>query len=227
MINFNEFFPDNLYHAYIIESNIEDTHIYLSEFLKDRKIISENTGDLLFKKYDSFNIEDSFFIKKWHSQKNVDDNKVCIIDTKFINNEAEKTLLKILEEPKSNTYFFIILPDSSFVVDTIKSRVQIIKIDKELNKEDDIENFIKLNLKDRFDLIQKMTKETKENSSIIRTNTINFLNNLEKNIYLKFKTSRKKEHIVLLEEILKSKKFLNSPGSSPKMILENIAILLD
>jgi hypothetical protein len=227
MINFDQFFPDNLYHSYIIESDIENTHIHLIDFLKNKNIISQNSGDILFEKYNSFSIDDSQLIRDWHSKKNIDNKRICIIDTKFINNEAEKTLLKILEEPKMNTHFFIILPDASFLLDTIKSRVHIIKVSRELEGDKIAEDFIKLKLSDKFDFIQKMTKETKENSSVVRSNTINLLNSLEAYIYKKFKNDKNKENISLLEELSKSKRFLSVPGSSPKMILENIAIMMD
>ena len=57
------------------------------------------------------------------------DNKACIIwGLEYLNIEAGNKLLKILEEPPKQTYFFLIAKDESKILPTIASRCQIIKL---------------------------------------------------------------------------------------------------
>jgi DNA polymerase III delta prime subunit len=43
--------------------------------------------------------------------------------------------LKIIEEPADNTHMFIVVPDSSALLGTILSRVQVIKTNEKGNKD--------------------------------------------------------------------------------------------
>ena len=130
MINFEDLFPHDLYHSYIIESSDTNTFFHLQKFLEKRGYIDQNSSDILCQSYDSFSISDSHIIKEWHSESGIDSKKrICIINTKFINHDAERTLLKILEEPAVNTHFFVIIPNSLMLLDTIRSRAHIVKIE--------------------------------------------------------------------------------------------------
>src|SRR3989344_8109973 len=133
---FNELFPEDLYHSYVIEGDKETTPNELLKYLEEAGHIENNSPDVICQTYESFNMENSSEIKDWHSKLGVTKGKrVCIIASNFINREAEQTLLKIIEEPAENTHFFLIVPDSSVLLDTIISRTHIIKIDKNQNKE--------------------------------------------------------------------------------------------
>jgi hypothetical protein len=69
--------------------------------------------------------------------------------------------------------------------------------------------------------------ENNEDSGGLRHNSISILEGLEYIIYARFKKSPKdKNNIKILEEISKAKGYLSIPGSSPKMILEHIALVI-
>ena len=236
---FNNIFPENLYHSYVIEGDPEATGIILNKFLIKRGEIKENSPDLLMQFYDSFTIDDSRKIKEWNNEKGItNDKKICILGVKFINHDAERTLLKMIEEPALNTHFFIIIPNSSALLDTLKSRVHIIKLtqvssQKSSDKNDDFaimaKEFVLMNPKDRIDFVSKIIKKYKdeESSSSLRFMAINFINEIEKIIFYKFKKNSKDENtLFILAELQKSREFLNLPGASVKMILENLALVI-
>jgi hypothetical protein len=128
MMDFAKLFPQNLYHSYVIEGDPKITGELLLQFLEKRSDAEKKGGDVLFQVYESFTMDDSGEIKNWHSRKGIGKSKkICIIATKFINREAEQTLLKIIEEPAENTHFFIIVPNASVLLDTIISRTHVIK----------------------------------------------------------------------------------------------------
>ena len=232
MINFENLFPQDLYHSYIVESSDTDTVFQLQKFLEEKGYINKNSSDLLCQSYDSFSISDSHIIKEWHSESGVDSKKrICIIGTKFINHDAERTLLKILEEPAVNTHFFIVIPNSLMLLDTIRSRAHIVKIE---DKKDNLiiknaNEFISLKLKDRIDMIAKIIKDNENNddSGGLRNSATILVNNLEQIFYQKFKENKNDEQIqFVLEELKNSREYLSLPGCSPKMILEHIALVI-
>jgi len=235
---FKNLFPENLYHSYIVEGEPVSTSASLCEFLKNKE---GKDIEILCQNYDSFAIADSELIKEWHSQKSIDGNKkICIIGAKFINHDAERTLLKMIEEPKENTHFFIIVSNSLILLDTIRSRTHIIKPNfienlslknisdnQEMTKE--VENFLKSSLKDRLEIITKIIKshEDEENGGSLRYYSIEFLNEIEKVIYKKWRDKKEDTNLIfILEEIREKRSYLNYPGAGVKMILEHTALVI-
>jgi DNA polymerase III delta prime subunit len=229
---FEKLFPLNLYHSYVIEGEPENTGVLLLEFLKTRGLSEDKNPDLLFQNYESFTIENSSEIKDWHSRSGIgDQRKICILATRFINREAEQTLLKIIEEPKEDTHFFIIIPDSSVLAGTIISRVHVVKTKQPLDADFKkfVQSFILMLPKDRVDKIAVVVKENKneENSGQLRSYATQFVNELEDIYYKKFiKDKNDKQVIYILEELQKSRNYLSTPGASVKMILEHLALVI-
>lgn len=232
---FEKLFPKNLYHSYVIEGEPETTGADLLKFLEARGEAEIKSPDVLFQVYESFTMDDSGEIKDWHSRLGIGKSKkICIIATKFINREAEQALLKIIEEPAINTHFFIIVPDTSLLLDTILSRVHIIKTEEMANKNDidikkDVRDFMSSSPKSRIDKVALIIKENKDedNSGQLRYYATTFVNELESIIYQKFKKDRNDKKIqFILSELQKSRGYLSTPGASVKMILEHLALVI-
>ena len=222
-------FPEKLNHSYVIEGDRDDISIEVFNFIKER--YGKDT-EVLFQTYEAFKINDSRVIHEWNLNKTVENKKrFCIIASKYINHEAERTLLKIIEEPNENTHFFIIVPNSLALLDTILSRVHIVKPQRD-NKDGEIKNeaekFIKMKIKDRFDFVGKVVKSYEDSDgATLRFYVTIFLNFIERFFYKKLKEKKDTKILEILEEINDKRKYLSQPGSSPKMILEHIAIMLE
>lgn len=231
---FEKLFPQNLYHSYAVEGDPVETAEALLSFLEIRGEIEKSSSDLLFQNYESLSMDDIPQIKNWHNRLGLGKGKkICILATKFINREAEQALLKIIEEPTEKTHFFIIVPDSSLLLPTILSRVHVVKT--KLLKEDNsnikeaAKFFLAYSLKDRIDHVALIVKNNKEveNSGALRHYATSLVNELEAQIYLKFKKNKKDENLqFILEELAKSRGYLSTPGASVKMILEHLALIL-
>lgn len=232
MSDFTKLFPSVLYHSYVIEGDFDSNLDDILDFLVYKKYIKKNSNDLYFKKYEALTIPDSRDIKDWHSKMCVDDGiKACIIGAKFINHEAGQSLLKIIEEPKDKTHFFIVVPDVSILLPTILSRVHVIKIKKEssLNIKKEVVDFIKLSKKDRIDKIAFFIKENKDedSSGALRYFATCFVNELEAIFYKEFKKDIKnKDTRFVLEELQKARGYLSTKGAGVKMILEHLALVI-
>lgn len=227
MNNLEELFPENLYHTYIIEGEIDFTVPLLREFL-----LSRGHKDFLQENYDSFTIADSAKIKQWHSEMATTNGKrICILSTKFINREAERALLKMLEEPAIDTHFFIVVPNTNLLLDTIRSRAHIIRLN---NNENNLQlknakTFLSTSIDQRLDIVAKMIEESKdeETSGGIRYRATDLINGLEQLFHEKFKNDKNNNEIqFILKELEKSRDYLSISGSSVKMILEHIALVL-
>jgi hypothetical protein len=232
MINFNQIFPKNLYHSYVIEDKPEEIVYLLRAYLEEEGHINKQSPDALLNLYESFSIQDSQKIKEWYYNMPTDGKKkICIIGAKFINREAEQTLLKIIEEPTPNTHFFIVVPDASLLLGTILSRVHLIKNLEKNNDFDDkiANNFIKSSPDARIEIVANIIKEFKDydNSGSLRFRAVSLINGLERILYKKWKDDVNNENNrFIMNELASSRSYLSIPGASVKMILEHIALVL-
>ena len=232
MNSLQNLFPKELYHSYIVEGDPESLAISLRALLEERGDINAHSSEVLCQTYDAFTIDDSRKIKEWHSEKGDSEHKrICIIGTKFINHDAERTLLKIIEEPQVGTHFFIIVPNSLILLDTILSRAHLVKAHSEANPVlvKDAQLFYKSKPKDRIELVAELIEEHKdsEGSGSLRFSAISLVNDLEKIVYDKFKNDNKNVEIKFaLGELAKARDYLSLPGASVKMILEHISLVL-
>ena len=231
MKDFKDLFPNNLYHSYIIEADPLVTPELLKTFFEDRGDIEKSSRDVLCQTYNSFDVKDSARIKEWHSEKSISGKRLCIIGTKFINHDAGRTLLKMIEEPADDTHFFIVVPNSNILLDTILSRAHLIKINKtedKLNKKN-VEEFLNSLPKDRIETVASLIEDHKkdEDSGGIRYSAIELVNELERIIYKKWQENKKDKDLQFsLDELSKARDYLSLPGSSTKMILEHIALVI-
>lgn len=73
-------------------------------------------------------VEQTRQIQDWISFKSLRKSRVVIInDAEKLNPQSANSLLKTLEEPPPDTYFFLIAPSQSSVLTTIRSRSQILR----------------------------------------------------------------------------------------------------
>jgi len=208
-------FPKDLYHSYIVEGDPETTSQDILELLINRKEVKVDSPDIYVEQYDSFTIEDSRKIKKWHNEMKVTGGKrVCIIGTNFINHDAEQALLKIIEEPAEDTHIFIVVPNSLLLLDTILSRAHTVSTISSKDKKvlDLAQKFISFSKKERIDFIASQIKKDKNKitNSQQRMNAILLINELENIIFQQFKKDLKNKELQFIfkritrkEELLK------------------------
>jgi hypothetical protein len=223
--------PLELYHSYVVETGTVDTVETLCVVLEQRGNIEHASPDVLCQTYDAFTIADSREIKDWHRSKGLTSGKkVCIISAKFINNEAQQSLLKIIEEPHEGTHFFLLIPHASTLLDTIRSRVHIITAPTEAGAPTTrAVAFLKASAKDRLDSIARIIEayKTTDNSGALRHEATELLAEIELAIYSTIKKNIRDPHTqFVLGELSKGRKYLSTSGASAKMILEHIALVI-
>ncbi|MBQ8840686.1 MAG: hypothetical protein IJ004_05155 [Clostridia bacterium] len=110
-----------------------------------QKILSDNCTDVRF--FDAFKIDDVRKIKEnLYDSATECEYKIYILnDVQKMNIKAQNALLISLEEPPPHVLFFLLTTDSSYLVETIRSRAQILRT-KPLDK-DTIFNYVRKNCK--------------------------------------------------------------------------------
>ena len=226
---FETLFPEHLYQSYVIYGDPVKTPDTLLEFLKNKNYITPTSQDVFCRWYESLTVADCKDIKDWHSRKGLDDSsRMCIVSTKFINREAEQSLLKMLEEPGLRTHFFIIVPSSLILLDTIVSRVHVVHAEPTFDESEAI-NFMKLSKKDRIDHIARMIKghESDETSGGLRHSAIGMINSIERVLHADLQKKYTDMNMqFVLTELAHARRYLSKSGASVKMILEHIALVV-
>src|SRR6185369_2596982 len=144
--------------------------------------------------------------------------------------EAQNSLLKMFEEPAENTHFFLIIPDVNSLLPTLVSRFYLIKNKGADAIEDEAEAFINMPLQRRIDFIKALLpkKDEEDSEAIAESNNskaLKFLNSLESSLHRKF-ASKTAFDTGIFEHFFKVREFLRMPGSSPKTLMESVALII-
>ena len=174
--------------------------------------------------FEKFSIENA---RDFINENNLvnENKKIIAIYAKEIPSDAQNALLKITEEPVANTHIFFVIPDIANILPTLRSRAQVLVLEGGEESDKDAQNFLNLKLTEKFEWIVKFIKKNKEegeSSTLVRTETKKLLESIERILY----KDRAKMNSEIFETIFKFKSYLATPGASPKMILEHVAIML-
>lgn len=145
-----------------------------------------------------------------------DEKRVVFLSFTQITSEAQNTFLKLLEEPPSNTYFFLITPNGSMLLDTVRSRC----IDLSLFTEEEnvaAKNFLSLSIKERLEKSKELLEDKQQINS--------FFYDLEREIDSLTDKSKYAKHD-LRKILFESKKGIETQSSVSKYFLERLALTL-
>jgi hypothetical protein len=212
------------HHAYVVAGQRESlVPLLLDMFLNKFGIVINSNPDFSVIDFETLGIDESRKIKEMQSMKSLGASKrIFIISTNGITVQAQNAMLKMFEEPTENTHFFIIVPSTSFFIETLLSRMVVLesdledKSDKALNAKD----FLKMAYPERLKMVEKFLKvfkDNKEGKSVAN----NFFSEVE--VILAKDLKKNKE---ALEKLLEIKKYVFDTSSSLKILLETLALTL-
>lgn len=223
------FIKDNfLHHAYCIVGNPVDVIAELETFLFDNlKFSIHENQDFWYGEYDVMDIEDSRKIKDLHQNRPVvSDRKVFVINTNFITEKAQNSMLKLFEEPSGDTHFFLIIPTIEKIIPTLRSRMIIVTHGEKGASIINVKNFLKAPVGERLEMIKKlMTSISDEEES--KMEVVKFINSIEtelkKNIdFLK----ADKKYVSIFENLENIRQYAGEQSPSLKMLLEHLALTI-
>lgn len=207
---------ENLHHTNICIGNrteiITDIDLLISRVAPESSHIER-----LVYEYDKFLIADARHIFTIHLHKTAKDAmQIICIAFNSTNTESQNSLLKMLEEPRTNTYFFIIIPTKKIILDTVLSRSQVFEYKREIEISEATQKFVKSSAAKRLETVKKMVDDLKA-EKITKQTIVEFIEEIEKHTHQKGNTQ-------LLKRILDIKEYLKDQGASVKQLLEYIAV---
>lgn len=219
-----------LHHAHIIEGAYDAVAPELVIALaKNLNIEAKGNPDLMNRFYETLGIDEARELKDAQTRAGFDGaRKIFIIGAESFTHQAQNALLKTFEEPTLGTHFFIILPRKEMLLPTLLSRVLVVSGNRAVTDEakESAEKFLDATLEGRFVIAKKMA-EKKPGEVVDRELFRRMLDHIERILYTRTVGKRDDATANIFREIFQAKTYLSNPGSSPKMLLEHIAIILN
>jgi hypothetical protein len=245
------------HHAYIIEKVSDDGLGAILNFISQVLEIEKDphvSPNFLHIKSNQLSVEEAGKVVTFNSQKsfgqNGGGNKVVLIEINGAGHQAQNALLKTLEEPFPNTYFFIAISSASLLLPTIQSRVEAYSIEDFFNKfgikdgearggvgkkevlsaeikSQSVAEFLGSSLVKRIEIVKKMTEEAGKEGEDDSSKLFQFLHDIE--ITLKDWEKKKPTGRLSKEELqtlIISREYFADSGASKKMLLEYLSLKL-
>lgn len=144
--------------------------------------------------------------------------KIIVIAFDTATREAQNALLKVVEEPVVGTTFMLVTPNAHILLPTLKSRLSELTLDVDTaSKAQAAKKFLKASPQERLDIIKPLidSKDRRETGRFIRDIA---------NIFREHTTHAGwGSHATTLNTFLS---YTDDPASSPKMLLEHLALTL-
>lgn len=196
-----------------LEGAVEILESELPALYKDRVVFSQKFIT------DSFSIDLARQVKAAQENRALkNEQRLLIIGFSSITNQAQNALLKVLEEPSVHTHLFILTPNKSLMLDTVRSRCVNIELYLDRGAQSPhADSFIEKSLRERLETVKEIT-DNKLSADI-------FFSNLEKEI-----SSRKDKGVFSKPKVRsllsQSKYHAQSNSSAAKYLLEELALTL-
>ncbi len=216
----------HLHHAYFLVGEAERVFQELESFLSNEvNVVVASNPDFWHSKLPTLTIDEAREIAEASERKHFSlGKKIFIIETDFITEEAQNSLLKVFEEPTADTHFFIISPQD-IMLPTLRSRMQVYFLSSiggtNTNKEAVVasESVLSLTFKERLEKVKEVTDAIKDEEKT-KQDAIDLLNQIEKELY--DQGLLKSSDSLRICELARTS--LYDRGAPVKIILENVML---
>lgn len=213
---------ENLHHATIITGNRVANLVSAKDFIQNQGVETVGNPDVMIFDDDQLGVDEARQIVSFVSSKKVSSARFIILSFDRATSEAQNALLKSIEEPQEGTYFFILVPKSELLLPTILSRAQnAFGILRPGDTRLSVPEFLKSNLSGRFALVEQWTKNKKEEDNLTKTEVINFLDQIEKNLW-----ENKNRDEQIFTDIRQMRQYADIRGASHRVILDFIGMIV-
>lgn len=236
------------HHAYIIEKVSDDGLSVILNFISNILEIDKDphsSPNFLHVKSNQLSVDEAGKIVTFNSQRsfgqNGGGNKVALIEINGAGHQAQNALLKTLEEPFPNTYFFITISSVSLLLPTIKSRVETYSfteflekfnltsssIDDQTSSVGIVKQFLGADLALRMEIAKKMVEDAGKEGDDDSSKIFQFLHDLEVTLKNLEKTKLNR-HLSKdeLKTLIVTREYFADGGASKKMLLEYLSLKL-
>lgn len=166
----------------IISQNEEQRLVYFQQLLEKFDLKNPHP-DVLYIEDEKLGVESTKQIREFLKLKpyQSDTRVVFILNAHNFTQDAQNSLLKTLEEPPQSTLIVLGGNTADAFLPTVKSRCQIITLDKKAqpieDKLDEIKNLLAMDTQERFKYIEKLEEKDQFLDILISYFRTKFLNN--------------------------------------------------
>ncbi|MFA5987696.1 MAG: hypothetical protein WC797_03555, partial [Candidatus Paceibacterota bacterium] len=222
-----EYKKDGLLHAYLIVGDIKSSLLVLEEDL--RAIIGNDPRlcpDVSFFTSDTFTVDDARKVKIDQSKTPlVASARFFVLGANSFTEEAQNALLKSIEEPVSESYFFILADRQNTIISTLLSRLAIVKNMEDETEVDLAEQFWKGDISSRLVIVAGLLEEGEETElGGPKSACGRFLNSLVKVAHNKLEAGFDESIADFIGHLLTVKDYASDPSFATKMALEYLAL---
>lgn len=201
---------DLTHHALIVQTNEPAEALSLLEQFLGVSFSHTAHQDIVFRTYGSLGIDEVRELAFLSLQKPVHAEVLrIIVRADGVTTEAQHALLKQTEEPSFATRYLFILPSRVPILQTLRSRCAVVSLSESNAAVGDTADTIAQDLKN----ITKMAKDKNNVAMEVR------LRAAEELLHTTLKHSAPAAHALML-----ARSFIETRGSSPKMLLEHLAL---
>ncbi|OHA18542.1 MAG: hypothetical protein A2664_02800 [Candidatus Taylorbacteria bacterium RIFCSPHIGHO2_01_FULL_46_22b] len=213
-----------LHHAYLIIGEhtavLADVLAFLQEVVKAEV---RGNPDMHISRFDNFSVDDARRLRTLAGQKAFGPRKIFVLSFSRATSESQNALLKLLEDPFSNTHFFILVPSSDTVLPTLRSRLFIIDEAPRSASNKEARSFIDASIPERLELVKTLATSVSEGETD-KQSVITLVSGIE--LVLWEEKGKKKIPISVFDDIALCRKYLSDQSASIKMLLEHLALVL-
>ena len=156
-------------------------------------------------------------IRQAYLQPFQEPNRVFVICIRNIASEAQQALLKIFEEPPRQSIFYVLLSPTAFLLPTLRSRLCVLESELAVGNADKNETFVSFLSESQAERLSGIETATKAKDVL-------WIEAILLGCEHQAQTSQNKR---LLQSVITARSYLGSRGSSAKMLLEDLSLLLD
>lgn len=201
------------HHAYLVVGEPEAARERVLELLGLTADSLSGDPDVLSLSFPTFGIDDARLLERFANQMPIGrEFRSFIISFGDITQETQHALLKLFEEPPRGSRFALIASRADRILPTLRSRLEVVPLKRDVPKtKGEAKRFVELAPGERLRYIAELLKD--EN----RANIDPFLDGLESLIH-------EGGDRTVLRSLLFVRGYLGRRGSSPKMLLEHLAL---
>lgn len=207
---------NTLHHAYVLVGDHECIVPALEEAFSSAHILFSGNPDVVVRQYDIFSVDHARELALLEQRQSITGGKkIFIIITNQLGEESQHALLKVFEEPRDKTHFFIVTPQDG-LLPTLRSRMMVLR---DYTKKKTKQKFIPLSLTEKLEVIKDITDDIKDDKAV-KQDAIELLNQIENELYSAGVLKHAKELALCVE----ARASILTRGAMTKMILEHVAL---
>jgi DNA polymerase III delta prime subunit len=211
-------------HAYIVEGDLDAAVAAVCRFCEERLgCPPAGNPDFTVSRFDAMLVEDAVSLRDRQSVVTAGDGRQVIVAAfRHATRDAQNALLKVLEEPSERTHFFLVVPYASLLLPTVRSRAALVRFGS--TGDDGLAApWLVAAAGKRLALAEKLAKDIRDEKKT-RADGLALLDALERG--LAARAAAEPAAARAARAVLAAKRRWNHHGSSPKLLLESVALAL-